>query len=463
MSEPPLASAAGERIDSTGPRLSDPVEIEALRRYKRSNVGLLAWNSAIVAASVAVCITGTLWIGIAAAALGTVALVIACIGPRFRRPTARPLLVCLPLSLRVATAISGHAMHASTYLLIPTLMRVFTDRLPAINGVWWIAFPLFFFLGGAGCTLVYFGRFARVPGPRACAKCGYELGGNGLPRCPECGTALSYSFAVTETRAIRRPALAWSGVALLLVTVASVVVFVRNPLAPYRAMPTDMLSAIAPRDTTAMFVVRARPLSGDHRRRLAQLLLDRRASQDSRDRWSAYGSPQLEWLSDEIAASRLDADQIARYFAEGASFAIKAPATARASEPFEARLAIEIRGYFGLDPVFYAFGGFEVEGPAQVISEDGTAVDIEGPLLRGAINRAFGNALLVGIEADLPTVTLRPTSPGRLIIRARVVIAPDADLPSKVTWPADGSPPPRPDDAAWWEVRTMEVTIDVKP
>lgn len=319
--------------------------------------------------------------------------------------------------------------------------RMFSDGI--IEGVFTLAwYTLMFGVGLAVC-----GRFARQPGQISCMKCDYPLVGLQLPcPCPECGTTISALSDATDRPRARDTRLVLIGIAIVVLSLATIVLRFYRPQALYTAMPRAALIQLAPNDRSAFESLMGTAITPAEEDRLEDALIDAIASGNTVGFWTHQ---QGSWLAQRAFNNGLTQAQLDRMLDPFTRAGIDAPERVRIGTPITLRVGApdEYNPDYRLDPDVY-FGGF-------VIADDPTAHARQS-------TRQSRDRL---VEGSGPSMVWIPDAPGVVTVHARLVWVIDPNIPKLdqlgLTWNPDGThsfenPP------VWSRVIELEHTITIE-
>lgn len=307
------------------------------------------------------------------------------------------------------------------YSFISTVM-VLTLTMPMLgdNGMAWLV-RLF---GGVLILvgLMYLMMFMRAhePGQISCKKCSYALVGLTLPcECPECGTMVYGLGETTDRPRVSLPSFRWIGLGTGAVGLAIVFAAFLRPGMMYQQMPRSVLLGMAATDTSAFVEVIALPLSDDERAWLIDEIIE---ANENNGIWSGYSYEHGDWLVQCFGDGSMSDEQVGRilvpYEVEDL-IVIDAPTNGRVGEAIEIQLFgqnIRLPGS-EFNPVF-VFRGFEIEGDEELHSGSVYSRSLYRITKRG---RKLDDTQREG--RGRPEFVFTPTEAGRVVIRARVVLA----------------------------------------
>lgn len=320
--------------------------------------------------------------------------------------------------------------------------RMFSDGI--IEGVFSLAWYTLMF----GVGLALFGRYARQPGQISCIKCDYPLVGLQLPcPCPECGTTISYLTDATDRPRARDTRLVLIGIAIAVLSLATIVLRFYRPQALYTAMPRATLIQLAPNDHGAFESLMGTAMTPEEEELLIEGMFNSRTGFTS---GSSY--EQGEWFGNMITQGRLSTDQLTELYAEYVRIEIDAPDQVRVGD--SARLTLRAKYVRASPDMWYFFHGFQID---------------EDPTPLGRMDRALSRTFIVGdpdpdhIKSGYaPVYSWIPETPGTYTIRARVIFALGSgySFSKAVVW-TDEDLPEYPNPPIWSRVIDLEHTIEV--
>jgi hypothetical protein len=305
---------------------------------------------------------------------------------------------------------------------------------------------IFMILGGISLAIMT--RFMRQPGQISCMKCDYPLVGLQLPcPCPECGTTIASLSDATDRPRARDTRLVLIGIAIVVLSLGTMVLRFYRPQALYTAMPRAALIQLAPIDRSAFESLMCTAMTPEEEDLLIEGMYKSRTGFTS---GSSY--EQGEWFGNMITQGRVSTDQLDQLFDEYVQVEINAPKKVRVGIPVQLTLRAEY-AHASID-VWYFFSGFQID---------------EDPTLLGRMDRALSRTFIVnGPKQDnmdrgyVPITTWTPESPGTYTIRARVIFALGSgySFSKAVVW-TDEDLPEYPNQPIWSRVIELERTIEV--
>lgn len=290
----------------------------------------------------------------------------------------------------------------------------------------------------------------RVRTPPACAKCGYERGEvDELPvRCPECGAAWIKEGGIVEERTVRRPALIWSGAAMVLLGGSVFLsshfsVSFGSGLLPTPALMMQLRGSQFFSDA-AWAELQARTLTPEQHTELARILIDRRRADD------LLSTAATGWLDKQVASASIPADLIDQFFADSLVIKLVGPSTAKVGQPVTLRLQGERRGY---SRSYFAAGVVSGFFENETTEPSGRAHKLLPEFYFSRYS-----------TENNPTCTFTPSAPGPARIRATfwVVVMTGSTWNTPVVWNEDGTPV-LPPTTVWSKRYDLEHVINVRP
>ncbi|HVP13648.1 MAG TPA: hypothetical protein VMV94_20910 [Phycisphaerae bacterium] len=313
-------------------------------------------------------------------------------------------------------------------------------------------FPLFLLL--AGFTLMAWGwRGHRLDEGVYCTKCGYQYAPQGINphRCPECGEAWLNAGGTVYRDRVRRP---WT-IVLGVLLVASIFGLSwgdyswRGPL--YSSLPTDsLIRAMTPpygkNGNEQWAAIQQRSLTREQEIELAERLLAVRQS----DRWMAgYGNC---WFAAMIAARRLPAELVDRYYREEFDISLIAPTSVKIGESLAVGLKTYKHTYYWdlaslTDVTLVYFGGFFKDDSSEAVARCD----------RNVFTNDMGDS-----RHEPAAASFYIDKPGPCRIRAIVwlVAGPHKAMGADALWQSDGTPL-IPAGATWSKRIELENTVEV--
>jgi len=368
------------------------------------------------------------------------------------RRGVRPVLP-YPLSVRVqvATSVIGFA----------PMVVVMGLQLPGMFGFTIVlAMPVFLI----GVTLVKSSRL-REPGPPSCPKCAYPVDPPEFPAmCSECAAPMPTLDAATLMPRVYRPWFLWSGVGLIVASVALFYGVMFKPPALVGVLPRPARLALAARDHKTFETFDLTKLSPAERDRLTGRILSVRDSDEI-----AYLHPQLTWIGGRLLADELDADQVERFIVGTAELGVltrsrddgRTEILIHAETPEQSWRTVQTT---------YFFGGFEFDPVPEGYSILGAIARSESGLDWRSLGYTFDErdrhevkypALATANDAPILTPIIR--EPTRVRARVVFVAVPAKTSPAPtIAWHDDGTWTVTPQPLAAFEL-TAERMIEPEP
>jgi len=246
-------------------------------------------------------------------------------------------------------------------------------------------------IGLLGLLLMKMGFWPRRRGQTPhCRRCGYTLVGNKSGSCPECGNSLSVATVVHGERR-RRLSIAWTGLALLLLTLAAGggIWGWRLPeetwyhIWPSVWLAKDVSSADFERAAKAWTELWRRRTEGQLDQDIEAKLTEIALVEQGKAEAGALSSTLIEYLGQRAADKKLTAQQLDRFFMQGLNPRIQVRPVARAGDPLPVEISISGRGpatNWSIPPELKARWGLKIDcGKVRVDGvENGTGIGSGG-------------------------------------------------------------------------------------
>ena len=311
----------------------------------------------------------------------------------------------------------------------------------ALNGMWWMV-PFSF-----GTGLAVAGLKRRAGDSLHCPKCEYEfkfdVAADAPARCPECGTPwlgmLKKGRRVRSGRLIAVGAAVTIGAFLLLNPV-----FYIGSLAPH--LPTSLLYAslyTSPRSVyTAWDELATRPLDAGSIEMMARRVIRFRAREQ-------YDSAPSGWFEKMVAARKIPAGLLERYYAEAFVADLSVPRRVRAGQEFEVSLRVSHVANGWGDKIGLMFGGYRVGDETAAGREDATLWEYQ---LRPGVFEGRKDVAVRKVKAE---------KAGEVRVKATWWIVVEPSFREELKW-TDAGEPRTPASALWFRRFDAEKVVRVE-
>lgn len=311
----------------------------------------------------------------------------------------------------------------------------------AATGAWWMA-PASF-----GVMLAAAGVVRRVGETMHCPQCEYEFkfaAPEDAPiKCPECGTP--WLGRLKKGRRLKSGRLVAAGVAI---TVFSFLVpnpvFYMGTLAPH--LPTWALFAglyASPKSVyTAWDELALRPLDAASTRMMAQRVIAYRSREQ-------YDSASSGWFEKMMAAKKVPADLVERYYAEALRAELVVPRRVRAGQEFEVSLRVGHVANGWVEKVGLMFGGYRVGDGPVIGRQEATLWEYQ---MRPQVFSRRKDVVVEKLKVDVP---------GEVRVKATWWIAVEPSFTDELKWTVTGEPR-TPAKALWFRKFDEERVVRVE-
>lgn len=315
--------------------------------------------------------------------------------------------------------------------------------------------------GPLALALVHHGNKARELGELCCPGCNYPAAGLTFPtRCPECARPLEALDTACTMPKAHRPAFTWAGRLLGVGAIVLTLIMLARPGPILGALPRPVLLALAATSEDAFGRLNTAALTPDERDALIGRVLDARPRARALSQMN-----QLGWVGTQLVAGSLSAGQADRFASEGYRLGIMHRGDPAVGDEIEISLTGGPPPH-GVGTVLfnYYFAGFEINNQAAPARADSAWMASFLGSAWDERNRLHADPKMGG-PTVVPMLLHRPTVPGPLHIRARIIAVTTpvfGGLLSKITWHDDGSYTITPEPLTTHEL-TAETTITINP